>query len=254
MVTDIINYCKQFRAELNPYQVSTMMAANTPAYLDAMAWFTWFLSLVGDQCPNSTEIHLEMQDVKDIYQEYADEMTYLLKSPLSYSRFTRMWVDCFSYAKIRMFKSCGGKCKICAVQTEARSSTHDPEKRKHITWLHKVHRSMYMGERLAYHQRQAACLYTDPNTLSLAGDWMDSCKTKLPWWANLNQYKFHFDMSVACFICHGFTKDIYRSFTNLPKNANLQMHCFLLALEKWINKRGRYPDIIYYQVLIYKMF
>jgi len=62
------------------------------------------------------------------------------------------------------------------------------------------------------------------------------------------QYKFQFKMTVACYISHGFTKDIYRSFPNLQKNANLQMHFFLMALEKWINQRGRFPDIINYQV------
>lgn len=45
-INQIIAYCKQFRVELSSQQISAMMAVNTPVYLDTVAWFSWFVSLV----------------------------------------------------------------------------------------------------------------------------------------------------------------------------------------------------------------
>jgi len=41
---------------------------------------------------------------------------------------------------------------------------------------------------------------------------------------------------------------IYRSFHNLPKNANLAIYCFLAHLESWRRRNRKYPETVYLQV------
>jgi hypothetical protein len=40
----------------------------------------------------------------------------------------------------------------------------------------------------------------------------------------------------------------YRSFHNLPKNANLAIYCFLAQLESWRRRHRAFPETIYLQV------
>lgn len=47
---------------------------------------------------------------------------------------------------------------------------------------------------------------------------------------------------------HGEEFTLYRSFNTLPGNRNLAIHCFLMQLERRIDRDGRLPKTIYYQV------
>ena len=149
-----------------------LMSSNSTPFMDAMAWFEWFVALVngahkiikkfrsckivctlsqvGDECPDRPEIHLEMQDIKDIFLEYTEAMQICGRKILTYSTFCKMWVNCFQHVKIRIWKACCGKCRNCAVLTEARRCTKDTDKRAFITFLHQMHRTMYARERQIY--------------------------------------------------------------------------------------------------------
>ena len=41
---------------------------------------------------------------------------------------------------------------------------------------------------------------------------------------------------------------IYRTFHNVPNNANLTIHAFLLQLERWKERKGHYPQKIFWQI------
>ncbi len=47
---------------------------------------------------------------------------------------------------------------------------------------------------------------------------------------------------------HGRRLDLYRSFPNLSCTANLAIHCWLLSLEKILEKEGKIPDILTHEV------
>ena len=61
-----------------------------------------------------------------------------------------MWTACFPNVKIREFKAVSGKCKTCAILSDLRRKCNDKQRKQEITYLHCLHRSAYMNERLEY--------------------------------------------------------------------------------------------------------
>jgi len=66
-------------------------------------------NLVGDFIPNSNgEIHLEPIDIKEIWNEYQDDLKQVNEDTVSYIEFGCMWKYCFSHVKIREYKAVTG--------------------------------------------------------------------------------------------------------------------------------------------------
>ena len=86
--------------------------------------------------------------------------------------FGKMWRVCFSHVKIRLYKAVTGKCTTCTVLSQARKCYRDKATRAHITQLHALHRTMYMGERMAYYRKRQLALSEPDNYLSIISDGM----------------------------------------------------------------------------------
>jgi hypothetical protein len=73
----------------------------------AAVWMNEFFQMTGDPMPNTDgEIHLEKQEKKSIWEEYASDFKFKNRSPLSYSSFCELWTSSFPYVKIRVYKVC----------------------------------------------------------------------------------------------------------------------------------------------------
>jgi len=175
-------------------------------FLDA--WLSRYFSLVGDSQPNLDEIHLEAQDMKDIWEEYvtdAEEIykqVYLLlkvtvhliffdslqDSHLSYANFIKLWTKCWSYVRIRQYKNVTGKCSSCAILTSLRRKYTEPKLRHKISRLAGLHRCSYMGERRVYYSKIVKACDEPYDYLSLISDGMAQNHTQLPYLANQKDF------------------------------------------------------------------
>ena len=70
----------------------------------------YFFNLVGDVMPNTDqEIHLEPVLLKDVYQEYVEDIEANKLERVHIEAFRVVWIDCFPNVRIREFKAVTGK-------------------------------------------------------------------------------------------------------------------------------------------------
>jgi hypothetical protein len=114
---------------------------------------------------------------------------------ITYNQFLRLWHICFPHVRVREYKQCCGKCLACMTMSESRRKTGDPRKKKYLTMLHSLHRTMYMGERLSYAARRTQAVEEPEKYLSSIADGMAQNHCLLPYFANkytVSLYISHF--------------------------------------------------------------
>ena len=180
---------------LTPEEVRVGLMPNGPMHHLAKAWMSVFFHMVGDQIPNSDEIHLETQEKLEIWAEYVWDMFFLGEyEALCYSKFLELWDLVFPHVKIRVYKAVTGKCTVCAVLSDLRKKYHAKDVRRLVTTLHALHRIMYMGERSVYYKKVFDAM-TDPlNFFSAIFDGMSQSHTQLPWLSNLKALTAYFGL------------------------------------------------------------
>ncbi len=237
-----------FGVQLSPQQIGALRVPNTVASLSCFAWMSSFFDAVGDRQPNHCEIHLEPTDIKEVHMEYHDAISDAGEDVLEYTSFLHMWATCFPHVKIREYKAVSGKCKTCALLSEARRKQLSSAGRRYITQLHAFHRTMYMGERLTYYERRNNAILMPRDYWSAIGDGMMSQHCVLPFRGNMVQFPQTLPQHLQGNLIHGRSMEIYRTFHNVSNGCNLSLHCLLMALEKVKRDEGRVPDILYYQI------
>lgn len=233
---------------LSPSQLGALVVPNTVASLTCFAWMKDYFDAVGDKQPNANEIHLEPTDIKSIWSEYRLVIGDVGQPTLSYGSFLNLWDICFSHVKLREYKAVTGKCKICALLSEARRKVLGLAGRRFITELHALHRTMYMGERLSYYARRNEAMLMPHMYWSGISDGMQQSHCLLPHRANMVPFSPTLPQHLQGVIQHGRSIEIYRTFHNLKNNANLSIHCLLKSLEQLHRAGGSIPDVLYYQV------
>jgi hypothetical protein len=126
-----------------------------------------YFDVIGDKVPNhADEVHIEACKIKEIYQEYTDNMAevtscdYGVSNTLGYSAFLKLWGKCFQHVKIREHKAVAGKCRTCALLTATRRQRKDEYGKCLCTELHALHRSMYSGKHDVYMcTRMCTCIF-----------------------------------------------------------------------------------------------
>ena len=58
-----------------------------------------YFTLVGDEMPNSEQIHLEPMHIKEIWEEYRDVMKTLDCGYISCGAIDKLWLHCFPMSK-----------------------------------------------------------------------------------------------------------------------------------------------------------
>jgi hypothetical protein len=233
---------------LTEQQLAALAIPNTEFSLACYAWMDSWFRQIGDMMPNTTEIHLEPQEITGIWEEYKLDMEYRSLGYLEYAAFCGLWITCFSHVKIREFKAVNGKCATCALLSHARKSRRDPASRAHITLMHALHRTEYMGERLAYYARREMAMAFPLLYLSIISDGMAQVHCVLPYLANLKQFGNPLPQHLQGCYVHGQALTIYRTYHNVLGGANLQIHCFLLELERARLRNGYLAQTIFYQI------
>lgn len=94
----ITNFASLNNTPLNTRQIGALNVPNSAASLMMYSWMEFYFNLIGDQEPNTDgEIHLEPVRVKEIYQEYCNDLVLGGYKALSESQFGNMWLRCFRF-------------------------------------------------------------------------------------------------------------------------------------------------------------
>lgn len=135
----------------------------------------------------------------------------------------------------------------CFELSALRRTRKDAYGRSQATSLHAFHKTMYMGEKIAYYARAKQAEHDPDNYVSLISDGMAQNHTKLPWLANLKEFSMTVPQHLQGIIDHGNEFVVYRTFHNVIVDSNLAIHCMLMQLEqKLVN--GKLPHTIYLQI------
>jgi hypothetical protein len=155
LLPDLRRIAKSFGLHLTRTQVAAAKLPNSPTVLSAYGWMAAHFQLVGDMAPNcDDEIHLEPIHIVEVYGEHFQDMEHAGMPCVSVDTFGSIWMNCFSHVKIREFKAVSGKCQCCANLSTMRKTFKSQRDREYVTMMHALHRSTYMGERIAYSERR----------------------------------------------------------------------------------------------------
>ena len=234
--------------ELSKEQIAALAIPCTEVSQAAYAWMDSWFNTVGDIIPTVSEIHLEPMYVKEIHAEYKLDQCHRHLTSLEVNAFCEIWRSCFGHVKIREFKAVSGKCTICALLSHARKTFRDAKSREHITRMHALHRTMYMGERIAYNHRRNYAMAYPSLAWSFIADGMAQVHCVLPYSANLKQFGKPLSQHLQAVYHHGTFISIFRTFHNVQSGANLQIYSFLLALEQARQHHGFMAPTINLQI------
>ena len=234
--------------QLSRQDVAAANIPNSSVSISCYAWMARYFALVGDEMPNSEQIHLEPMHIKEIWEEYRDVMKALDCGYIALGPFGDLWKHCFPYVRIREFKAVSGKCDTCMKLSKLRRTFHDDQRREYITMMHALHRSAYMGERMTYAVRRERAIAEPSKYLSLISDGMAQNHCQLPYLANKDTWNEYFPQHLQGVLMHGRSMRMYRTFHTVNNCSSLQLHSFLLALEEVKKNEGRLPVTIYYQI------
>ena len=107
-----------------------------------------------------------------------------------------------------------------------------------------------MAEKSGYYERVRDC-YDNPDIiLSVIGDGMSQGHCEIPYLSNLQTFTKKLNQHLQGMLEHGSPRllTLFRTFNNVKNGANLNIFCFLHRLEAWFERRGRFPEKIYWQV------
>ena len=207
----------------------------------------FFFGLMGDQMPSSQEVHLEPIYVHEVWEEYKQDQVLVFNEYVSVTVFGKLWEACFPHVKIREHKAVGMKCNVCAVLSDLRATFKDIKNREYVRHLHMLHRSTYMGERLAYYNRRNLGEQMQEEYLSLISDGMAQHHCQLPWSANLNAHRT-LPHHIQGVLMHGRNLNMYRTFHNVANGANLMIHTLLSSLEQVYIEKKKLPKTLFIQI------
>ena len=174
-----------FGIHLSKEQVAAAKLPNSNTVLAAYGWMNEYFNLVGDMAPNRDgEIHLEPIKIVEVYNEYCIDMTHAQMECVSVDTFASIWGNCLSHVKIREFKAVSGKCQCCANLSNVRRTIKSNRDREYVTMMHALHRSTYMGERIAYAERRNKAVMQRSRYMSIISDGMAQSHNMLPHFGN----------------------------------------------------------------------
>jgi len=249
IVPQLRNIAKSFGIHLSIKQLAAAKLPNSFTVLTAYGWMAEHFNLIGDMAPNcDNEIHLEPCHIVEVHSELLLEMTNAGMECVSLDTFANIWSNCFQHVKICEYKAVSGKCQCCANLSNMRRSFKSQSDREYVTTMHALHRSTYMGERIAYAERRNDAIMKRTRFMSTISDGMAQSHNMLPHFANQNTWNDGLPQHLQGILNHSRGMTIYRTFHNINNCANVAMYTFLDMLERVIAAEGKLPDTVYHQI------
>lgn len=125
------------------------MLRATEAQEICCAWLRRFFKICGDCIPNEPgKVKLNINTIKDVYDQYEAAITLANLDKVDYSAFTTMWSNLFPYCLARNVVDIPGKCNTCFLIDNLQRTTKGSEMLTALTFAHILHRGgLIMPER-----------------------------------------------------------------------------------------------------------
>lgn len=237
--------------ELDTRHIQAAIMPNSREALLAFVWLELYFNQYGDHAPNAAgQIHLDPVEKKSIWEEYVRDIVewYPDERYYSYGKFLELWDLLFPFVSIREYKAVTGKCNCCALICQLRWTYRDHLRRNLLKELHTFHRGTFMKERMSYYDRKKEAIENPDSVMSVILDGMSQNHCSLPWMSNQKEFGAPLTQHLQGVLEHGRRLVFYRTFHNLPSNANLVIHVLLCHLEHWQKEKGKFPDKVYVQI------
>ncbi|NNN21104.1 MAG: hypothetical protein HKL80_03775 [Acidimicrobiales bacterium] len=190
--------------------------------------------------------------MKDLYNDYTNEMESTGQLIVGYPRFTELWKVIFPYCNRRQRSTIPGKCKTCFEIDRQRRLTKDKIVLEMLKDAHEMHRTCFFQlERMAYKTRikevETVENQNNPTICSLIIDGMDQNGTKCPYLGSQAQFNNPLKQYFTGVKEHGQGLTLYRTIETVKKGADLTIHCILRTIENWKNRNNFcFPEKIYF--------
>ena len=143
------------------------------------------------------------------------------------------------------------KCRTCEMLNLLRSTTVGGDVRRNVRSLHALHKSAYMGERLAYYGRRQFASNHPELCWSIIIDGMQQSHSVIPHLANNQAPSSAIKFKLVGALTHCKPKQqmsFYRMARHIKGGVNPNLHAFLLELERLHSMFGYLPKTIYLQI------
>jgi hypothetical protein len=253
--------------------VSNAFCIRNDKHEECHAWFQQYCTSCAEQSPegdfsyvsttNKEELHdVYVQDFERLSATEAqnrggvDHELYLAdmiaqgrvkKDLLSKAAFMEHWRQCFPHLGLRRECSVVGKCAVCAhLDGEGQKHNNCAEIKLALKKAKMLHRLFYQNERIAY-QHRSSHARGEKRVLSVCIDIMESCDNQSP--AGGSQCKFEqtIDCTYVGCLVHGVGLTMYRCTNLVGKSADVICHVVLDQLQKYFERNGCAPDVLYVQ-------
>lgn len=236
------------KVQISPERLYLATLPNTDASYHCYIWLENRFELGGDSQPNSREIHLDPINKKDFYEEYVNEAQLYGYEALGKTQFNKTWRKSFPHVKVRKYKSCTGKCRVCAelsIQTRNQKVTAAME---FIKACRVIHRADFMHDRLLYHKRMEQAKTFPSEFISIITDGMQQTHCELPYSANRRPHEYKLKQHLQGVTTHGKRTRMYRTLDHISLGANATIYTLLCALEEEYNSSSCLPKTLYVQI------
>ena len=262
-------YAKSVGITLNQEQISCLHLTDNPTLNFTVVWMDFYFDMVGDKCPNSYgQIHLESQSKIQVYIEYCAAMDLMKLKPQCLTVFRETWRIHFSHVKIRQYKAVAGnwnfilefamklsaifigKCCTCYDLSRLRIKANSSEEKREIGNLHQLHKTAYMGERLAYYMRRAEARQDNKRVWSFIIDGMQQAHSQIPYLGILKHFPDPLKLKLVGVLqhCPNPTMTFQFCYNNVESGVNLNIYCLLLELERNMIAKGFLSECLYIQI------
>ncbi len=223
-----------------------------------------------DQLPNGEGCHIDLTTKASLYARYERDMwmqyypnhcmdplssryrTFDDLEVVSFQVWKSIWRFSFPHCKVRKFKQVTGKCWTCYAINAGRSKANTRSKLIMYKKLFTMHRGgLFMLERRQYKKRAEFARRPEnrDKVLSFIVDGMDQSHSRIPRTGSSLDYPHEqLTQHLTGLLEHGGDLYIHRTFDNLSKGANLTVHCILLAIERFLDNHGKFPEEMYVQL------
>ena len=236
------------KVDISPERLARSLIPNTDEGFHCYSWLENRFYLVGDSQPNSSEIHLDPMDKNELHKEYEHESLLYNYKPVELSEFLRIWRKSFPHVKIRKYKSCTGKCRVCAELSVKTCSYKTKKAMEYIKACRVIHRTDFMEDRLLYHKRMEQAILGPTEVLSIITDGMQQTHTELPYSANQRPHENKVKQHLQGITTHGKRTRMFRTIDHISLGANTTIHTLLCAIEEEYIANGSIQKTIFIQI------
>lgn len=236
------------KVDISPERLARSLIPNTDEGFQCYSWLENRFYLSGDSQPNSSEIHLDPMDKKELYREYEHESILYNYQPLEISEFLKIWRNSFPHVKIRKYKSCTGKCRFCAELSVKTCSYKTKKAMEYIKACRVIHRTDFMDDRLLYHKRVEQAIHQPMEVLSIITDGMQQTHTELPYSANQRPHENKVKQHLQGITTHGKRTRMFRTIDHISLGANTTIYTLLCAIEEEYIANGFIQKTLFVQI------